>query len=303
MTRPNGAPLPTKDQMQQRWSDSSTVARRTPAYSLNSLSELCGGDIYVKAESLQRTGSFKLRGSLSKLSTLDPSVAEVVTGSAGNHAQALAYAARAKGIACTVYMPSAASLGKIRAVEAFGATVREGGDSVDSCVQQAREHAAGAKATFVHPFDDIDVVIGQAGVGIELIDQVPDIGKVIVPVGGGGLAAGLGLAIRTRFPNAEIVGVQADACAPYADLRHLRAARETLPTIADGIAIKRPGALVRPLLEHVLDDIITVRDEAIAEAMVFLLERAKLVTEGAGAAPPRRCSAALLRRQNSAPPP
>ena len=264
--------------------------RVTPVFSLASLSARCGGEISVKAENLQRTGSFKLRGTLSKLGTLPRECREVVTGSAGNHAQALAYAARRRGLTCTVYMPTTASVAKIAAVEAFGATVRDGGESVDNCIAAARDHAVETDAAFVHPFDDADVVAGQAGVGLELRRQVPTLAKVVVPIGGGGLAAGVALAIKASRPEVEIIGVQADACAPLADALHGGEPRAPAATIADGIAIKRPGELTKPLIERLLDDVVTVGEQAIAEAMIFLLERGKLLTEGAGAA----ATAALL---------
>ena len=269
---------------------SGNIVRVTPVFSLQSLSARCGGDIRVKAENLQRTGSFKLRGALSKLGALDTGCREVVTGSAGNHAQSLAYAARARGIDCTVYMPTGASVAKIGAVEAFGATVLDGGQSVDTCIAMARDHATERGSTFVHPFDDADVIKGQAGVGLELCEQVPDLGKVVVPIGGGGLAAGVAMAVKQSHPGVEIVGVQADACAPLADSLHGRAHRAAVSTIADGIASTRPGELTRPSIERLLDDVVTVEEEAVADAMVFLLERGKLLTEGAGAA----ATAALL---------
>ncbi|MGO9753199.1 MAG: pyridoxal-phosphate dependent enzyme [Solirubrobacteraceae bacterium] len=258
--------------------------RTTPVFSSRSLSARCGGEIHLKAENLQRTGSFKLRGALSKLGTLPATCREVVAGSAGNHAQALAYAARTRGIGCAVYLPAGASVAKIAAIEAFGARVLVGGDSVESAVAHARDYASEHGATFVHPFDDIDVLKGQAGVGLELCEQVPDLAKVIVPVGGGGLACGIAMAIRSLRSEVEIVGVQADACAPYADMLHGSQPRTPTATIADGIAVKRPGELTRPLVQRLLDDIVTVGDDQIAEAMLLLLERSKLLAEGAGAA-------------------
>jgi threonine dehydratase len=277
-------------ELEERRRASADTVRTTPVFSSRSLSARCGGEIHLKAENLQRTGSFKLRGALSKLGTLEPSCDEVVAGSAGNHAQALAYAARTRGIACTVYVPATASVAKIGAIEAFGARVLDGGDSVDSCIARARDYAAEHGATFVHPFDDIEVLKGQAGVGLELCEQVEDLAKVIVPVGGGGLACGIALAIRSLRPQVEIVGVQADACAPLADLMNGRPPRAPIATIADGIAIKRPGELTRPLIEQLLDGIVTVQDDQIAAAMMLLLERSKLLAEGAGAA----ATAALL---------
>ena len=243
-------------------------------------------------ESLQRTGSFKLRGALAKLATLDARTQRVVAGSAGNHAQALAYAARARGVPCTMHMPGAAAISKVAAVHAFGAQVRQAGESVDECVERARADADEHGWVFVHPFDDVDIVRGQARVGLELLDDVPDLAHVIVPVGGGGLAAGVALAIKQARPEVRITGVQAAACAPYpASLReHQPIPVAAAPTIADGIAIKRPGDLTLGLIERFLDDLVTVEDDDIAEAMVLLLERGKLLAEGAGAA----STAALL---------
>jgi threonine dehydratase len=279
-------PLPVAlSELQRRREASADIVRVTPVMSARSTSARIGGDIRFKAENLQRTGSFKLRGALSKLSTLAESCTEVVAGSAGNHAQALAYAARTRQLACTVYVPVGASLAKIGAVEAFGARVLEGGDSVDSCIAHAREYAAEHGAEFVHPFDDIEVVKGQAGLGLELCEQVPEMAKVVIPIGGGGLASGVAMAIRSLRADVEVVGVQAASCAPLAAMLNGRdPVPPSGPTIADGIAIKRPGELTRPLLERLLDDIVTVEDEQIADAMMILLQRSKLLTEGAGAA-------------------
>jgi threonine dehydratase len=213
-----------------------------------------------------------------------------VAGSAGNHAQALAYAARATGLRCEVYMPADAAVSKIEAVRAFGAEVDQRGGAVDDCVSLARERAHEAGFVFVHPFDDLDVIAGQAGVGLELLEDVPDLARVVVPVGGGGLASGLAAAIKQQRPEVSIVGVQAEAYAPYARLRHgdgdaaaPSAAPAAVRTIADGIAVKRPGEITLPLLNALLDDVVTVPEDDIAEAMVQLVERSKLVVEGAGA--------------------
>jgi threonine dehydratase len=258
----------------------------TPVLSASSIAAHCGGTVAVKAENLQRTGSFKLRGALNRLRALAPDSTGVVAGSAGNHAQSLAYAARAAGVSCEVYMPVGAAVSKIAAVKAFGAEVTQRADTVDECVALARERAAESSLTFVHPFDDERIVAGQAGVGVELAADVPDLGTVVVPVGGGGLAAGVALAVKRRHPDARVVGVQAAACSPFRE--SLRSGRpveaSAAVTIADGIAIKRPGELTLALLGELLDDLVTVEESAIAEAMILLLERAKLVVEGAGAA-------------------
>jgi threonine dehydratase len=284
--------LESLEELRRAHAAASEIVRRTPVFSLTSLTERCGGQIAIKAENLQRTGSFKLRGALAKLATLDEHTSGVVAGSAGNHAQALAYAARARGIPCTVHMPAAAAISKVAAVHAFGATVVQAGESVDECVERARADADEHGWVFVHPFDDVDIVRGQAGVGLELLEDVPNLAHVIVPIGGGGLASGVAMAIKLARPDVRITGVQAAACAPYlASLReHQPIPVPTASTIADGIAIKRPGELTLGLIERYLDDLVTVEDDDIAEAMVLLLERGKLLAEGAGAA----STAALL---------
>ena len=177
-------------------------------------------------------------------------------------------------------MPVDASVSKVEAVRAFGAEVHQQGTSVDDCVGLARERAEEASLAFVHPFDDLDVIAGQAGLGLELLEDAPDLARVVVAIGGGGLASGVASAIKQRRPEVAIVGVQASACAPYVN----GDAAVTGRTIADGIAVKRPGELTRPILDRLLDDVVTVSEDDIAEAMVLLVERSKLVVEGAGAA-------------------
>jgi threonine dehydratase len=251
------------DRLEEARRLSERLVRHTPVLTAASLSSRCGGTVVLKAENLQRTGSFKLRGALNKVRAVGD-CAGVVAGSAGNHAQALAYAARAAGVPCSVFMPVEAAVSKVEAVRAFGATVEQRGSSVVECVELAREAARARGLAFVHPFDDLDVVAGQGGLGLELVDDVPDLAKVVVPVGGGGLAAGVAAAVR----GVPVVGVRVT---------------EVARTIADGIAIKHPGAVTGPLLEALLDDLVTVSEDEIAEAMVLLVERSKLVVEGAGA--------------------
>jgi threonine dehydratase len=264
------------------WEAIADVARQTPVLTSRSLSDACGGGrLLLKAENLQRTGSFKLRGALHKIARLGPdAVRGVVAGSAGNHAQSLAYAARARGLPCEVYMPGEAAVAKVAAVEGFGGTVHLGGESVDECVALARERAAETGAAFVHPFDDPDVILGQGTLGLELLADVPDVAKVIVPIGGGGLIGGVSGVVKAARPQVEVVGVQARACAPF--VAALKTGRPTA-TIADGIAIKRPGEITRPLVTQLVDELCVVDEEEVAEAIVRLLERAKLVVEGAGA--------------------
>ncbi|MFN8163782.1 MAG: threonine ammonia-lyase [Solirubrobacterales bacterium] len=278
---------PSLEELQEVRRASAETVKTTPVFSLSELSRRCGGTIAVKAESLQRTGSFKLRGALSKLrDRTAENCRGVVAGSAGNHGQALAYAARARGIPCTVFMPKDAPISKVAAVEAFGATVRQEDGSVDTCVDAAHQLAERDELTFVHPFDDIEIIKGQAGVGLELDEQVPDLAQVIVPVGGGGLISGVAVALKLSRPEVRVVGVQAEGCAPFPEsLREGRPLSVGTPsTIADGIAVKRPGELTLALVAEWVDEVVVVDDDAIAEAMVLLVERGKLVSEGAGAA-------------------
>ncbi len=261
-----------------------TLARETPVLTSRSLSDGCGGKVLLKAENLQRTGSFKLRGAAHKLARLNHPPA-VVAGSAGNHGQSLAYAARDRGVPCTVFMPGEAPVAKVAAVQAFGGTVRLGGESVDDCVGRARAHAAQTDAVFVHPFDDPDVILGQATLGLELLEQVPDLSRIVVPIGGGGLISGVAGAVKAARPGVRVIGVQVAACAPFAG--SLRSGRPVAvaanATIADGIAIKAPGALTLALVQRWVDEVVVVEEDAIADAMVWLLERSKLVVEGGGA--------------------
>jgi threonine dehydratase len=262
------------------------VARATPVLPSATLTERCGGAVVLKAESLQRTGSFKVRGALNKLHALgDGCAAGVVCGSAGNHAQALALAAHERGVPCEVFMPNGAPVAKVEATAALGARVELVGDSVEDALAAAHERARSAGLTFVHPFDDADIVAGQGTLGLELLDDLPDLAMVIVPVGGGGLIGGIAVAVKAARPEVRIVGVQVAAVASVtASLQagapvHVDAAL----TIADGIAVKRPGELTLGLIDAWVDEVVLVEEDAVAEAMVLLLEKAKLVVEGAGA--------------------
>jgi threonine dehydratase len=254
--------------------------------SSRTISERAGGVVALKAENLQRTGSFKIRGVAAKLAALgDGCTAGVVGASAGNHGQALAAAAKARGVACEVYMPVDAPMAKVEATRGSGATVKAGGESVDDCVEIATERAQQAGMAFVHPFNDPNIVAGQGSLGLELVEDVPDLAKVIVPVGGGGLCAGIAIAVKAARPDVEVVGVQVAACAPYPESlrRGEPVAASSVLTIADGIAVKRPGELTLPLLAEHADGVVVVDEDAVAEAMVVLMERCKLVVEGAGA--------------------
>ena len=260
--------------------------RHTPIISSRTLSERVGGTVVLKAENLQRTGSFKLRGALAKIAALGAECAAgVVTASAGNHGQAVAYAARSRGLRCEVFMPVQAPIAKVDAVRALGAVVHLVGESIEETLVAARELAQGSGLAFVHPFDDPAVIAGQGTVGLELLDDVPDLETVIVPVGGGGLIGGVAVAVKSARPRARVVGVQVAGCAPFAaslQAGHVVSAPSAL-TIADGIAVKRPGGLTLELARRWVDEVVVVEEDQVAEAIVFLLERAKLVTEGAGA--------------------
>jgi threonine dehydratase len=262
------------------------IARRTPVLSSRTISERTGGVVALKAENLQRTGSFKVRGAAAKVAALGDRCARgVVAASAGNHAQALAAAAQERGVPCEVYVPTDAPLAKVEAAREQGATVNVGGGSVDECLAMAQARARDGGLAFVHPFDDPDVVSGQGSLGLELLEDVPDLAKVVVPVGGGGLCAGIGIAVKAARPEVEVIGVQVAACAPYPEsLRRGEPVPATsVLTIADGIAVKRPGELTLGLLSKHADDVVVVDEDDTAEAMVVLMERAKLVVEGAGA--------------------
>ncbi len=263
------------------------VIRETPVLSSRTLGERSGGEVVLKAENLQRTGSFKLRGALAKIAALGPACAEgVVAGSAGNHAQAVAYAARARGVPCEVFMPEIAPIAKVEAATALGAVVHLVGTTVDASLAAARERADSSALTFVHPFDDPDVIAGQGGVGLELLEQAPEnLVRVLVPVGGGGLVSGVAVAMKSQRPEIEVIGVQVQRCAAVRASLAAGAPVEvpSAITIADGIAVKRPGELTLELIRRWVDDVVVVTEDDVAEAMMFLLERAKLVVEGAGA--------------------
>jgi threonine dehydratase len=208
-----------------------------------------------------------------------------VAASAGNHAQALAAAARARGVVCDVYVPTDAPLSKVEAARGQGANVHIGGAGVDECVEIALERAEKDGLAFVHPFDDPVVVAGQGSLGLELLEDVPDLAMVVIPVGGGGLCAGSAIAIKAARPEVRVIGVQTAACAPYPESlrRGEPVPATTALTIADGIAVKSPGKITLPLMAANTDEIVLVGEDETAEAMVLLLERAKLVVEGAGA--------------------
>jgi threonine dehydratase len=246
------------------------IATLTPIYPSETFSRRCGREVRLKAENLQRTGAFKIRGAVNKLATLSPSQREagVVAASAGNHGQAVAWAAREVGVRARIYVPLDAPMAKVEACRNYGAETEMTGADFEDAIAAATADVEETGATFIHPYEDLVVIAGQGTIGLELAEQAPDVGTVLIPVGGGGLAMGIGIALRALLPDVRLVGVQAGADG-Y--------------TIADGIAVKVPSDFTMPLLEDLLDDIVAVTDDEISEAIVLLLERAKLVVEGAGA--------------------
>jgi threonine dehydratase len=273
------------DEIERAAETISAEIRRTPVLAARELGHRLGAPVFLKAENLQRTGSFKLRGALNKISSLDSEALAngVVAASAGNHAQAVAVAARSRGADAELVMPATAPIAKVEAVRAYGGRVRFVDGAYDDAAAAARDLVDSEGRTLIPPFDDPAVIAGQGTIGLELAEQVPETALVVVPIGGGGLAAGIAIAIKARLPEARLVGVQSEARARG--------------TICDGIAVKRPGELTGPLLERLLDDTVTVSDDEVAEAMVLLLERSKQVVEGAGAA----SVAALLAGKVTAP--
>jgi threonine dehydratase len=264
------------------------VAVRTPVESSRPLSERVGGPVLLKCENLQRTGSFKIRGAYVRISRLSAEERGrgVVAASAGNHAQGVALAASLLGISATVFMPAGAPLPKVEATKAYGAEVRFAGVTVDEALTAAAEFEATTGAVLIHPFDHPDIVAGQGTVGLELLEQAPEVRSVVVSVGGGGLISGVGAAVKALRPDVRIIGVQAAAAAAYpASLRHGRPTPlDSMATIADGIAVGCPGDLTYRMVRDLVDEILTVSEESLSQSLLLCLERAKLVVEPAGAA-------------------
>jgi threonine dehydratase len=258
------------------------VAQQTPIHYSETFSRRAGRRVLLKTENLQRTGSFKVRGAVNTIGSLTDAerAAGVVAASAGNHGQAVAWAAREAGAHATVFMPRDTPMAKVDATRTYGGEVVLDAESLEDAFDAARAFAREAGATFLHAFEDERVIAGQGTIGLELAEQVSDAEPtVVVPVGGGGLASGISLALAERAPQAKVIGVQAAACAPLAG------GTEHGFTIAEGIAVKRPGELTSEILRERLEDVVTVTDDEISKAILLLAERAKLVVEGAGAAP------------------
>jgi threonine dehydratase len=254
--------------------------RVTPLYASETFGRMTGRPVHLKAETLQRTGSFKIRGAVNKIGSLSEAErkAGVVAASAGNHGQAVAWAAREAGIEATIFMPAETPMAKVEPTRNYGARAELIGATFEDAVTAAVAYVEDSGATFVHAFEDQVVIAGQGTIGLELVEQLPEVETVVVPIGGGGLASGIGLTLRALRPEVKIVGVQAAACAPLAG------GTQFGYTIAEGIAVKHPGELTSSLLGDLLESVVTVTDEEISQAIVLLAERAKLVVEGAGAA-------------------
>ena len=257
------------------------VVEHTPVTPSAYLSEQFGGQIILKAENLQRTGAFKIRGAINKLHRLGELKKNgVVAGSAGNHAQGLAFAARHFGVKCEIFIPVGASISKVSACKGYGGIVLDGGESIETAVASAKARALETGMAFCHPYDDVDVVAGQGTLGLELLEDIQDLAQVIIPLGGGGLLSGTALAIKQQNPNVKIIGVQISSCAPYI---YGNAPTGPVPTLADGIAVKQPGDVTRPLIENWVDELVDVDEDSVADAMMILLERSKMYVEGGGA--------------------
>lgn len=265
------------------------VVMRTPLLPTHTFSVMADREVWLKAENLQRAGSFKIRGAMNALSLLDEEhrAAGVVAASAGNHAQGVALAATNLGIGSTVFMPQNAALPKIDATRQYGADVRLHGDNIGDALDAATAFAKETGARLIHPFDDRAIIAGQGTLGVELIEQIPTPGTLVVPVGGGGLISGVAAAVKALSPNTRIVGVEAEAAQPYIVSRKAGTTTPVSPqyTVADGIAVARPSALCFAHIEEFVDDLVTVTDGQMMLAVTLLLERAKLMVEAAGAAP------------------
>jgi threonine dehydratase len=262
------------------------VVRTTPLEPSRPLTAKIGGPTFLKCENVQRAGSYKVRGAYNRISRLSPAERErgVVAASAGNHAQGVALAASMLGTTSTVFMPIGAPLPKVAATKGYGARIELAGDSVDEALEAAIEFSARTGAILIHPFDHPDVIAGQGTVGLEILDQCPEVRTIITAVGGGGLISGIAAAVKATRPDVRIIGVQAaGAAAVPASLKAGHPVRVQCVTIADGIAVGRPGEITFELIRDLVDEVVTVTEEDISRSLVMLLERSKLVVEPAGA--------------------
>ena len=282
---------PTLDEFELARSTVAHVAKVTPMESARFMSEILGSEVFLKCENLQRTGSYKIRGAYNRLASLSDEEKErgVVAASAGNHAQGVAYAARKLGITATIFMPVGVPLPKLSATRDYGANVVLRGHAVEEGLRAAAEFAAETGAVLIPPFDHHDVVAGQGTLGLEILDQLDDVDTIVIPVGGGGLVSGVASAVKQKLAGTgrtiRIIGVQAANASPYVPSLEngFPTLVKTTPTIADGIAVARPGELNFEIIREAVDEMLTVSEDSIAQALLLLLERAKLVVEPAGA--------------------
>jgi threonine dehydratase len=299
VSRPADAPALSVDDVRAAQSSLAGVARTTPMEDSRYLSSLVGSPVHLKCENLQRTGSFKLRGAYVRIAGLSPEqrARGVVAASAGNHAQGVALAAALLGVTSTVFMPEGAPLPKIAATRDYGAEVRLQGQVVDESLRAAQKYAEETGAVFIHPFDHRDVVAGQGTLGLEVLEQCPEVRTIVVGVGGGGLLAGIAVAVKQLRPDVRLIGVQAEGAAAYPPslAAGKPVALESVSTMADGIKVGRPGDVPFGIVGDLVDEVRTVSEDALSSALLICLERAKLVVEPAGASP----VAALLSRPGS----
>ena len=264
------------------------VVNSFPVANARWLTELVGGPVYLVPENLQRAGSFKIRGAYNRLSRLSPEekVRGVVAASAGNHAQGVALAAQVLGINATIFMPLGATIPKVKATQGYGAHVEFAGHSIDEALVSAQEFADRTGAILIHPFNHQDIVAGQGTLGLEILEKIPDVQTVVVCTGGGGLLAGVALAIKSIRPDVTVVGVQAEGAAAYPPSLEAGEpiALTSMTTMADGIAVGRPGDIPFAIIQEHVDEIMTVSEEQLSYAALSVLERAKLIVEPAGAA-------------------
>ncbi|MBA2531648.1 MAG: threonine ammonia-lyase [Nocardioidaceae bacterium] len=293
---PEAVPTVTLDDILAAREMLTGIVEVSPIEESRSLAALAGVPVYLKCENLQRTGSFKLRGAYVRIARLNAEEQQrgVVAASAGNHAQGVALAATLLGIRSTVFMPQGVPIPKEKATRQYAADVKLVGSSIDAALAAARDFAESTGAVFIHPYDHRDIVAGQGTIGVELIEQVPDCATVLVAVGGGGLAAGIATAVHALRPDVKVVGVQAENAAAYPpSLAAGRPLKVRLgATMADGIALSQPGDVPFAALQRHLDRLLTVSEESMSQALLMVLERAKMVVEPSGAA----AVAALLER-------
>ena len=264
--------------------------KKTPLQKSTTFSEITGSNIFMKIESLQKTGTFKVRGALYKINKLSQEKIKnyngIIAASAGNHAQGVAYVAWTKNIPCVIVMPKNASLSKIAATKSYGAKVILEGSNYDESFRIAQQIAKDEKLELISAYDDYDIIIGQGTIGLEIIDELPEVDEIYIPIGGGGLAAGIAIAIKSKNPNVKIIGVESEAYPAMkqsVEMSSLQVVKAGY-TIADGISIKSPGNITFEIIKEFIDDIVLVDDSTIVKTMFLLMERSKLVVEPAGAA-------------------